>query len=672
MGGIIGRSSRDVSWIATCFLATAFFLVPKTDQAADSTLADLADIARTAKPTPDGVAARELNASRERLREATNRLDQYLRSGGANGAAWKRYLHFPELLAAAQPGPTASDEALASLLRRFRANHVGLELPVFQQVAEALEQYRAAVRRQAEPAATDVAQKLDELATRLTALGDPAQPEQLSEIGRVLGWLSDRGENAELVQLVRRRLSQPNLHVYLSQEMIGAGSLRVIKNRPLAVRDLILGTRILGSGRTSGWARTRLLPDSSRGMFETSVVATNQARTVGYNGPARIGSDSTTQLFATKRFYLDGTGFHVWSAKSSAEAHTQVYGIWSNKHGLMDRVVRKVATKRLAQQQRQAERIAARHAEVQMNGKLDAEANAQLGRAHAEFTSKFRNPLLRMAQWPRHLRVSTTDSQFRLTALHDAPARLASAIRPPAVPDNVAMVVQVHESMVNNYGDGLLAGQTIRQEQLDRLSLDLFGRRPPQLAHDEEKGPWSITFSSREPVLLRVNGGKASLTIRGRRFASELRTIDTPLDVTAHYRLLRENNAAKAVREGELEVYPTGFVPDGGRKMSLRQSRDANFVRHRFDDFFTPEIVSQGLVLPGQWGHAGRLDLVELNADQGWVTLAWRMEDGQKETGALGSSDGASRRDDSGRTAAPSSPAGKRLASKTTRVDARQ
>jgi hypothetical protein len=189
------------------------------------------------------------------------------------------------------------------------------------------------------------------------------------------------------------------------------------------------------------------------------------------------------------------------------------------------------------------------------------------------------------------------------------------------------MVVQVHESMVNNYGDGLLAGQTIRQQQLDRLSLDLFGKRPPQLAHDEEKGPWTITFSGHEPLLLRVSGGKASLTVRGRRFASELRTIDTPLDVTAHYRLLRENNAAKAVREGELEVYPAGFVPEGGRKMSLRESRDANFVRHRFDDFFTPEITSQGLVLPGQWGRTGRLDLVELNADQGWVTLAWRMKD---------------------------------------------
>jgi hypothetical protein len=628
MGGITCRSPCRVPRIATFFIATTFFLVPGTDRAADLALADLAERARTAKPSPNGATVEGVNALRERLNEAAKRLDKYLTPGGDNGAAWKRYLHFPELLAAAQPGSTTSGDALTGLLGRFRANHVGLELPVFQEVASALERYAAAVRQQAEPAAaSDVAQKLDQLATRLTTLSDPPKPEEISETGRVLGWLSDHGENAELVGLVRGRLSQPNLHVCLSEDMIVAGSLRVIKNRPLSVRDTILGTRIIGSGHTSGWARTRLLPDANHGLFETTVVATNQARTVGYNGPARIGSNSTTQLSATKRFYLDGTGFHVWNAKSSADAHTQIYGIWSNKHGLMDHVVRKVASKRVAQQQRQAERIAARHAEAQMNARLDAEANAQLGRAHADFTGKFRNPLLRLAQWPRDVRVSTTGSQFRLTALHDTPARLAAAVRPPAVPENVAMVVQLHESMVNNYGDGLLAGQTIRQEQLDRLSLDLFGRRPPQLKHDEEKGPWSITFSSHEPLLLRVSGGQASLTIRGRRFASELRTIDTALNVTAHYRLLRENNAARAVREGELEVYPAGFVPDSGRRMSLRQSRDANFIRHRFDDFFTPEITSQGLVLPGQWGRTGRLDLVELNADHGWVTLAWRIKD---------------------------------------------
>ncbi|HQU45674.1 MAG TPA: hypothetical protein PK867_22865, partial [Pirellulales bacterium] len=98
----------------------------------------------------------------------------------------------------------------------------------------------------------------------------------------------------------------------------------------------------------------------------------------------------------------------------------------------------------------------------------------------------------------------------------DGDSRLAAPTAPPKMPDDAAFVVQLHESLVNNYGDGLFSGQTLRQEDLDRLSLELFGRRPSQLEYDEQKGPWAITFGSHEPIVLRVDGGRASLTVRGR------------------------------------------------------------------------------------------------------------------------------------------------------------
>jgi hypothetical protein len=625
-GGCIGWPLRRVGKVTTLLLPGIFIACSTAARPAD--YGELARKARDEKAIASLRVGDDANAVRQQLLDATLRLDRYLTSGGATGNAWKRYLRFDELVTSLKAGSVPSDKTLTGVLRRLRADYAGLELPIFQSVAHALEDYIPLVRQQCQPSSQlDIEQNLEQLATHLEALPDPPTSDDVAEITRILGWLSERGLSAGLVMAVHNRLSQTNLQVQVSEGLIGKGSLREIRDRTMPVRDVILGTSIVGSGRTTGWVRTRLLSDANRALFETTLEATNYAQTIGCNGPARIGSNSTTQLKGIKSFYVDGTGFHVWAARSSADARSQIYGIWSNKHGLMDRVVRKVATKRVGQQKRQAERIASRHAELQLNARLNTEANAQLGRAHADFTNKLRNPLVRLAQWPRDLRISTTDSQFRLSALHDSPSRLGAPIAPPKVPENVALVVQVHESLVNNYGDGLLAGQTVKQQQLDRLSMDLFGRRPPQLAHDEEKGPWAITFNSHEPILLHIDGGKASLTIRGRRFKSEVRTIDTPLDVTAHYRLLRQDNAAKAVREGELEVLPAGFVPGGDRKMNLRESRDANFVRHRFDDFFTPEITSQGLILPGQWARVGRLDLVELHADHGWVTLAWKMKD---------------------------------------------
>ncbi|MGH7136022.1 MAG: hypothetical protein ACREHD_09795, partial [Pirellulales bacterium] len=467
-------------------------------------------------------------------------------------------------------------------------------------------------------------EKLDQLAAALEALADPPTRDQLGAVADLLGWFSDRGIESELMADVQGALSHPNLNVHVSQDLIASGSLRRVNDAPRPVRDFILGTNIVGTGRTSGWVRTRMLPDPAHGLFEVTITATNTAQAMGYNGPACIATTSVTPLWGMKRFYLDQTGFHVWQAHSGAQAHSQIRGIGSSKPGLRGRIVRHVATKRAAQQKGLGEQIASRHAEQQLNARLDAEANTQLGRAHADYLAKIRNPLLRLAQWPRQVSMGSTPERLHITVLYDSASRFAATISPPGMPERATMAVQFHESMVNNYGDGLLAGRTMQQADLDRLSLDLFGKRPQQLVSDEEKGPWTMTFASQEPIRLRVDGGRASFTLRGRRFGSVDRLVETPLDITAHYELLRENGAAKGKRQGEdIEVQPTGFVP-GKRKMTVRELRDASFVRNRFNDFFTEEITSQGLVLPGQWAQAGRLELVELMADHGWVTLAWR------------------------------------------------
>jgi hypothetical protein len=632
MGRLTGGPTKAAIHVRTVLIALCYALWGAVSQAGDAADSDHADLVRQRRDklvtgSPDAIAA-----SRKSLANAVARLNASLSRDGKNGAAWKRYLLLDDLAATIHTSNAEpSDDTLQAALKRSRSDFPGLERPVCQYVASALEQYIRIAGKQARTVTEEeVAQKLDLLSQQLAELGASPSPESIGKVAEQLGWLTDRGIETELVAEVRARLSQPNLRVQVSQELIESGSLRRIDDAPRPVRDVILGTNIVGTGRTTGWVRTRLLPDSGRALLETTITATNRAQTVGYNGPARIGSTSTTQLSGAKRFYLDPTGFHVWQACSCAEAHSQICGIWSNKHGVMDRIVRRVASKRAAQQKRTAEQIASRHAESQLNARVDVEANAQLGRAHADFLSKIRNPLLRVGQWPRQLQMRSTGGQFQLVALHDSSSHLASPLPAPALTESATMAVQFHESLINNYGDGLLAGRTLHQVELDKLSLQLFGRRPKQLAYDEEKGPWEITFANLAPVVLRVDGGRASLTVRGRRFGSEVRTIETPLDVTAHYKLVRENNAAKAIREGDdIEVYPTGFVPGGDRKMSLRQSRDASYVRNRFDDFFTPEITSQGLVLPGQWAQAGRLELVELTADHGWVTLAWRQAAGE-------------------------------------------
>lgn len=244
-----------------------------------------------------------------------------------------------------------------------------------------------------------------------------------------------------------------------------------------------------------------------------------------------------------------------------------------------------------------------------------------LAQSNADYQAKFRNPLYRTGHLPRELRFSTTTDDLQLIALHDSAARLAAPTAPPDVRRGLAMSVRLHESLANNLAEDLLAGRTLDQEQLEQLALRFFGRLPPQLTDDEQRGPWSITFAHHDPVTLRVEQDTATVTVRGREFASDVRTFHTPMNVTARYRLQREHDAIRAVRDGELEIVPPGFTK--GKRISPRLSSVRTLLKHRFDKIFTPEIASQGLVLPGQWSRAGRLDLVQLEAREGWLALGW-------------------------------------------------
>ncbi|HET6881328.1 MAG TPA: hypothetical protein VFI31_14295, partial [Pirellulales bacterium] len=408
-------------------------------RAAERDYASLAAKVRERKGHASIAGAGDIAAAKERLSQAATELAAYLMRQRKNGVAWQRYLKMDDLQAALRPDSSVDDDALRSIHRRFRSDFPGLERPVCQNVATGLEAYlRVAGQQSRAVTAAEADEKLEELATAIETISDPPEAEKIGKIGDLLGWLGSRAIETQLVADIQHQLSQPNLHAYVSQDLISAGSIRKINDAPRPVRDVILGTSIYGTGRTTGWVRTRLVPDVNRALFETTITATNRTQTVGYNGPARIASNSTTDLSGTKRFYFDPTGIYAWQAASCGKTHSQIGGIWSNKHGLRDRLVRRVAGRRAGQQKGAAEQVAARHAEQQLNARLDAEANAQLGRAHVNFLTQVRYPLLRLGQWPRQVGMASTADRLQIVALYDTTSRLASLSAPPKAPEQVA------------------------------------------------------------------------------------------------------------------------------------------------------------------------------------------------------------------------------------------
>ncbi|HUY90800.1 MAG TPA: hypothetical protein VMV10_18845 [Pirellulales bacterium] len=586
---------------------------------------DLASRTRAEQGTYSPHTSGDLAAAQTQLLAALGQLDRYLNTGGANGRNWKRYLLWEEMQAQLR-SPTLDLSELERVYLRYRADHAGLELPIWRNVALAMRAYLDLAEEASDPKAPEVFDsQLSNLAEHLEAFGKAGVPEDLEHAADSLEWLERRRQARSLVRQIRRRLSQPNLYVHLTQELISAGAGRPVDETE-PVRDVILGTRISGNGRTVGQVLVKLIPNPNSALLETVLEGVNYARTVGANGPARIGSTSRTQLLGRQRMSLDARGFQALAPETVASARSHIYGVWSTKHGLVDHLVRHVARKRIPRQKRQSEAIASRHAEQRLNRRLAAELNRELKTSNADYLEKFRNPLVRLGEFPERFEFSTSANEMRFLLQKDGLGRLAAPFPPPEPQNQPALTVRFHESLPNNFAQGLLAGQTLNRTQFEQLSLRYMGRVPTELQDEEPKGPWSITFAQRAPVTVRIGPSLASITIRGLQFSSDVRQFDEPMNITAHYQLSREAGTIKAVRQGELEIFPPGFKPNSGRRLPTRLIGFRNLLKHRFDKIFRSEIASEGLILPGHWQQLGKLELTEMQTQRGWMLLGWRPQ----------------------------------------------
>ena len=84
------------------------------------------------------------------------------------------------------------------------------------------------------------------------------------------------------------------------------------------VHDVILGTSLHGTGRTTGEMGVELVPDGRRGVFESIFSGTAKTETVGYNGPVTIYNDSLTQLISRTRVTVGSQGLSMYATISRA------------------------------------------------------------------------------------------------------------------------------------------------------------------------------------------------------------------------------------------------------------------------------------------------------------------------------------------------------------------
>jgi len=589
---------------------------------------DLRDMG--SQPLGEGEAFRpvtegRLAAAAARLREALGPLDRLL-ARSPSGAAWKTYLDWPALTAQAASGAAADPAVLRRLQKRLDAEENGLEMPPFAAVRRAVTAYAEAADAAKDPNAQAVyGQRLEKLAAAVATGAAAGTADALDPVGPLLARLEESGQAPATVARVRSAVNRPNLFLDVDESLLGSAVNRAV-DETAAIEDTVLGTRVRGSGRTTGLVLLDFVPSLQQAVVDLKLDATNHSNTRGSQGPVTVHTLGTTTIGARKRILIDDRRVTALPVEAHADTDTRTAGIGVNKR-FGQRLIRKVASRKIAEMRPQAEAISAAKARDRVRTQFEEQTGSAISQAARDYQTKFRGPLIERGWYPELLQMSTSDSRLSVTARKALADQIGAFTAPPAVDADAVLAARVHETLVNNAAEITLGGRTITQQFVEEQIKRNNGTLPESLGNDPDQQPWSITFAKRKPVELDAGDDRVKVTVRGSRFTSGEREFPA-MDIWAAYRIEPGPAGVRLVRDGDVQIYPPGFVPGGGEKLTMQETSLRRILQKRFNKVFKEVVDVEPLKLPGELERAGPLPMEQLVARKdGWVALGWRKKD---------------------------------------------
>jgi hypothetical protein len=575
---------------------------------------------RAAKADFHPIGAADVAEAKRLLLETVERLDDRLTQDGANGDAWRKYLKWDVLQNELRGDKQPDQTLLMRVYACYNADYAGLDLVWFLDVQRALHNYiatAAVTDNQRVRAAYE--KTLDELAAALERyLAAPATQDALT-INESIRRLQSVHQAPGLIEAIQQDLAtRPNVYAEISADVVGAGLAESVDD-VTDICDVILGTDIVGTAHTVGRTKAALAPQPDAAVIDALFFGTTTSDSVGYHGPVTIFSDSTTRLAACKRIWIDQDGLSSHPATSSAETDVVIRDIQSHKGR---QLIEKMAWRRAEKQQAKAEAIASCHAEQRLNERIDRQADETLDKANQTYVEKFRRPFTERNLFPQTLAFSTTEKSLFVVALQ-AGGKLAAPGAPPPVVDGADMTLRIHESAVNNLAFDALAGRIAHEEKLQATVTDLLGHLPEKMKGDDDGKPWAITFAPQRPITVSFADGGFKITLCGAKYYKGS-DAHPAMNVTAAYKIERTPTGFKAVRQGDIEVFPPDFQPGSGQKISAREKVISTLLGKRFAKVFEPELLGEGLELPGRWKAAGKLMPIQVECRDGWLVIAWK------------------------------------------------
>jgi hypothetical protein len=212
----------------------------------------------------------------------------------SSGADWKKYLDWPALEAQAASGSNADPATLRRLQKLLDAGENGLEMYQFATLRRAVTAYAEAAEAAKSPEAQAAyAQRLDKLAAAVAAGAAAGTTEALDPVGPLLAKLTDSGQAPGVVARVRSAVDRPNLNLDIDESLLGSAVNRVVDERA-PISDTVLGTRIRGTGHTTGLVLLDFVPALDQAIVDIALEDTNHSATRGWLGPVTVRTHGPT------------------------------------------------------------------------------------------------------------------------------------------------------------------------------------------------------------------------------------------------------------------------------------------------------------------------------------------------------------------------------------------
>ncbi len=579
---------------------------------------DIQNIALQAKKQLNAATLPKLDVERNDLIAAIDRLEGYLKTNPNSREAWRKFLQLDEMREEVEK-EKPSVAKLTDLEMAMRQNYLGLEYQPYIQVRENLADFRWALRW-----GVDTKRSLELLDSRLErlveTLNEPISDAELNEaVGVIALYLEQSHQAPASLAAIRAKYSQPNIQAYVRESFVTRMLVRPVA-QPTAVNECLLGTRVVGAASLNGSVSADLMPSPNGISLCLNLNANMSTNSTGYNRGVVLRSTGSSPIHASKQIFVTPTGISSSPAAVATNLRTQINSI---EH--RSRIVRRIARRKAAETQPQANVIAEGRLQSRVQTQFNQQVESQLNQSRVQFASFQQRAQSRPELARIGLPMPTYSFNSSSTAIHaiatERTVSQLSAARPSPIQQSSTgqVFVDAHESLVMNATDVFLSGRTIRNTELDELVKQFGAAVTPELREEADGEPWSITFASVHPVLIEMNDGLVKITLRISKMTRGEQVLNQDTVVTATYRPSIHNGYLRMDREGETDI---DFIGRGGLgSVSLKP-----FIKGKFEKTFKPVLVNTPINLPTPANNPSmpRLQVANLVVDNGWAQISLR------------------------------------------------